>query len=184
MKRKNEILLVAILLLFSIVVLTSFFPQLEDFVDLGFYGLLLIITLIYAFTTIDILEDGKVAREIEFKQRQLEYFYFPLLHIMKEAELSSKSISVEDAGDLYDLSVLENKLQYFEKSGNQIYNYQYLSSEKIKEQFLKIEYYSKCSVEYKYENSGEILDYFGKFTIELESEIKVLNDKLTNLIKG
>lgn len=182
MKGKNRLIYVIAIILFCVVVLTTFFPEWMNSADLAFYGLLLIITLMYAFTTIDILEDGKVAREIEFKQKQLEYFYFPLLHIMKEAELSSNLISVED--DLYNLSVLENKLQHFEKSGNQIYNYQYLSSEKIKEQFLKIEYYSKCSVEYKYENSGEILDYLGNFTIELESEIKVLNDKLTDLIKG
>jgi hypothetical protein len=184
MKGKNRFLYVIAIILFGVVVLTKLFPQWIDSADLAFYGLLLIITLMYAFTTIDILEDGKVAREIEFKQRQLEYFYFPLLHIMKEAELSSQLISVEDEGNLYYHSVLENKLQYFEKSGNQIYNYQYLSSEKIKEQFLKIEYYSKCSDEYKYENSGKILDYLEKFTIELESEIKVLNDKLTDLIKG
>lgn len=65
-----------------------------------------------------------------------------------------------------------------------MYNYQYLSSEKIKKQFLKVEYYSKCSDKYKYENRVKILDYFEKFTIELEREIKVLNDKLTDLIKG
>jgi len=183
MKGKNGLYVVAFLL-FCMAALVIFVPQLKDFTEMGFYVILLIITLIYTLITRDILEDGKVAREIEFKQRQLEYFYFPLLHIMKEAELSSQLISVEDEGNLYNHSVLENKLQYFEKSGNQIYNYQYLSSEKIKEQFLKIEYYSKCSDEYKYENSGKILDYLGKFTIELESEIKVLNDKLTDLIKG
>lgn len=115
MKRKNDILIVAILL-FSIVVLTTFFPQfpqLKNIADLGFGCILLIITLIYTAITGDILEDGKVAREIEFKQRQLEHFYYPLLHIIKEAERSSQLISVEDAGNLYDFSVLENKLQYF-----------------------------------------------------------------------
>ena len=183
MKGKNVILTLAIIL-FGIFLYTTLFPQSKIDAELLFYGILLIITLMYALTTIDILEDGKVAREIEFKQRQLEYFYYPLLHIMKEAELSSQLISVEDGGNLYDLSVLENKLQYFEKNGNQIYNYQYLSSEKIKEQFLKVEYYSKCSSKYKYENSGVILDYLVKFTIELEREIKNLNDKLTDLIKG
>ena len=183
MKGKNGLYVVAFLLFFM-AALVIFVPQLKDFTEMGFYVILLIITLIYTLITRDILEVGKVAREIEFKQRQLEYFYYPLLRIMNEAELSSQQISVENAGNLYDLSVLDNKLQYFEQIGNQIYNYQYLSSEKIKEQFLKVEYYSKCSDEYKYENRVEILDYLEKFTIEIEREIKVLNDKLTDLIKG
>ena len=183
MKGKNDLYVIAFLL-FSMVTLVIFVPQLKVFTELGFYVILLLITLIYTRITKDILEDGKVAREIEFKQRQLEYFYYPLLRIISEAERTSQQISVEDAGNLYDLSVLENKLQYFEKIGNQIYNYQYLSSEKIKEQFLKVEYYSKCSDEYKYENRVKILDYLEKFMTELEREIKVLNDKLTDLIKG
>lgn len=66
MKGENGLYAVAFLLFFM-AVSVIFVPELKDFTEMGFYVILLIITLINTLITRDILEEGKVAREIEFK---------------------------------------------------------------------------------------------------------------------
>ncbi|MDD3247971.1 MAG: hypothetical protein PHF18_14160 [Methanosarcina sp.] len=174
----------------------------NDFVYIGFNGILVCVTVKYTIITKDILEDGKKKREIEFIQRKLEYFYYPLLRKMEKAEkegyltfknlMSERNPNYNNERHNYDFFCVQYILKALKNDNiEELYKYKYLSSVPIREKFQKIEGYlgyvslvfeSDDYVESVNERDERLFDEITSFKKELESEIKIINDKLIDLI--
>jgi len=110
--------LLGISLLIMMFIFGIFKPPLKDFLDLGFSGILVLISYIYTSFTKDILEDGKKKREIEFTLKQLECFYNPIKEILYEFD--------------YELQNKKSQIQYEEviQKSSKIIQFQHLAKEK------------------------------------------------------
>lgn len=172
----------------------------NNIADLGFNGLLVLITFMYTYYTKDILEDGKTKREIEFIQRQLEYFYYPMLRVMENVQLAAKEVHYTEKNNAYFLKCFYTINPIFNENYKKIYIYQYLANEDIREKLLRIKIYMEYINAKKNDKSGKIIrnnyeysKYFREhqkeifqeimdFKDEIEDEIEIINDKLIDLI--
>jgi len=191
----------------GMVVLGGLLPSYSHLVDIGFSGLLVYITFLYTHFTKKILDAGTKKREIDFIQRQLEYFYYPLLRIMEKAERKDKAFSekvnseTDATTDAEYCACVEHNFWYNDLVGmlavlkknniEELYKYKYLSSGNIREKFQKIEQYLERAVDDEFlegdakflkDNQKQIYVGLKSFKEELESEIKEINNKLINLI--
>lgn len=185
-----------------LLIVGSCVPSLNYLVNLGFSGLLLFVTIKYTSLTKDILEDGSKNREIEFLQRQLEYFYCPLLHIIEKAQLAIKEVYYTKENNINYLKCLSTMCPILNENYKEIYRYKYLTNGDIKEKLPKIENYlhhmegviknsqgviglghDNDDYSYIYGHQEEIFQELVDFKDQLESEIEGINSKLINLIK-
>lgn len=115
-------------MIFSGTIRTSF----NDVVEIVFSSFLVLITYLYTSFTKDILEDGKKKREIEFIQRQLEYFYNPWLQILEEAKIvASKNVDPMEACQDYNAYYFREMEPILRKGYYESYNYHYLADKEI-----------------------------------------------------
>ncbi len=190
----------------GMVVIGGLLPSCSHLVDIGFSGLLVYITFLYTHFTKKILDAGTKEREIGFIQRQLEYFYYPLLRIMEKAERKEETFSEKTSYEIYfnvnpeNTQALEHYFGYNrlvdmlavleENNIEELYKYKYLSSVNIREKFQKIEQSLKYiddeplegEDEFLEDNQKQIYTELKSLKRELESEIKEINNNLINLI--
>lgn len=130
-RKYNAVLLIGICII-VVIILEALKPSMNNIADLGFNGLLVLITFMYTSFTKDILEDGKKSREIEFIQRQLEYFYNPWLLIIDEAKIvASKNVDLEEAGQDYEVNCFWKMSPIIENGFHESYKYHYLADKEI-----------------------------------------------------
>lgn len=200
--RKYDIFPLMTLSIFVImVILGASGVPINDFVYIGFNGLLVCVTVKYTFITKDILEDGKKKREIEFIQRKLEYFYYPLLRTIEKAEREAQLVFEDLAYEEYENNESHNYrfycLQYIsdalKNNIEELYKYKYLSTVPIREKFQEIELYLEntpfkfegqeyADHEYLNDKQEQIDDKIQSLNEDLKSEIENLNNKLFYLI--
>ena len=187
------------------VILGAMGVPINDFVYIGFNGILVCVTVKYTIITKDILEDGKKKREIEFIQRQLEYFYYPVLHTIEKSQIQANIVYNDlmyeeyETGKNhgYDFCIFQFIIDALKTNIEEIYKHKYLSSEAIRKKFQDIEIYL-VHTPFKYEGHeytyyeylngdegpifNEMLDKILSLKEDLKSEIEDLNKKLIDLI--
>ncbi len=150
---------------------------------IGLTALLVAITFLYTLFTKDILEDGKIKSDIELKQRQLEYFYHPLIQLINEAEYGTQR-NVDKKRIFYHDIIIEIVIHSGDVFKN-LYKYQYLASDNIRDyllklEFLKLEYCRNGRIDVNETNTNTI-DNFANFKNDIELEIENITSELFDL---
>lgn len=200
----------------GIIVLTfigGFVPAFSSFVNFGFNGSLVLVTAVYVAITSDILNEEKKSREIEFMQKQLEFFYYPWLRIMEKVNQVSfdKELYFPEPDD-YCINCLRKTFPIIIEGYQELHKYQYLSNDDIRKKIEGIEQYMglkpikvgraiestqdkpyrKQSYTYYDDlypedclihDQEEIFDYVMSFKNDLTYEIDRINRNLMELIK-
>lgn len=210
-----EIVAFGVFILIIFAVLGSYIKEsfLNTVVNTVFTGILVLATIVYTSLTSNILKDGQKARELEFIQKQLEYFYYPWLHVMKDIENTSLNFNRKKIrnDDLLYMDCLTELAPILRKGDLELHKYQYLTNDDIRGRLLKIEQYFgfKCMeldpayigdvTEIHQDDTGKYIDFIHpnivyceqenifnelmSFKPAIESEIEMLNNKLIGLVK-
>lgn len=140
--KKYQLLVIVLGVFIVICVIGVFVPSFSNLALTGLTGSLVAATYFYTSLTHKLLEDGKKNHEIDFMQRQFEFFYYPWLHIMEKVyQIHFDNINFEvDPFDYY--RIYNHDILPILKDGWQdLYKYQYLSNENIRQKLIEIK---KC----------------------------------------
>ena len=196
---KKYVTHITIIFIVSILLCIAFFyPSMSNFCTTAGNVLLVVITYIYVHITNKILREEQKKREIEVIQRQLEYFYYPMLHTIEKSQIQANIVYSDliyeeyETGENhgFDFCLFQFIIDALKTNIEEICKYKYLSSEAIRKKFQDIEIYL-IHTPFKYEGHeytyyeylngdegptfSEMLDEIIALEEDLKSEIEKLN---------